>query len=328
MKRVFVMAAAVVAMVGGDMATSTDTAGGRPYEIIVPIAENLWTGAVGDSLRVALADEVPMLPQVEPMFDLVRVRPNGVGDLLLRHRTMLYVSVNDTLSAPTSIARYDVYAAPQLVVSLSAPTAASLAEYIGASKAELRTLFETTERERAIKNGDVYGEDMLERDIENQFGVKLNIPKGYRRAVTAEDDWIWILNDNRTASQGIFIYSYPYGGANDFTASAMIARRNEISRRIETERPGAYMTVNTEAPIEMEYIRINGRPWAQMRSLWDVIGDAMGGPAITYATLDDNGENVITIDCYLYSPEMPKRNMYRALEHVVHSAIIDKKTEQ
>ena len=64
-----------------------NNAGGKPYEIVVSIDQELWNGEVGDTLRSILLEPVPMFNQVEPQFDISRVNPGALKDLILRHAT-------------------------------------------------------------------------------------------------------------------------------------------------------------------------------------------------------------------------------------------------
>ena len=65
-------------------------------------------------------------------------------------------------------------------------------------------------------------------------------------------------------------------------------------------------------------MRINGRSWIELRGLWEVENDFMGGPFVSYTTLDERTNRLITLDCYVYSPKYGKRNYLRALEHLVY----------
>ena len=77
-------------------------------------------------------------------------------------------------------------------------------------------------------------------------------------------------------------------------------------------------------PFEPDYatMRIDSRPWIEMRGLWDVENYFMGGPFVGYTTVV--GGNVVTSNCYVYSPKHPKRNYLRALEHLVFLMYFEK----
>ena len=66
------------------------------------------------------------------------------------------------------------------------------------------------------------------------------------------------------------------------------------------------------------FFRLEGRAWVEMRGFWDVEGDFMGGPFVSYTTVDTATDRVFTLDCYVYSPKLPKRNYMREVEHLLH----------
>ena len=73
-------------------------------------------------------------------------------------------------------------------------------------------------------------------------------------------------------------------------------------------------------PFKPDYrtIRIGERPWIEMAGLWEVEGYFMGGPFVSYTTVNQKTKEVITLDCYVYSPDKEKRNMLRELQHLVY----------
>lgn len=297
-----------------------NNAGGKPYEIVVAMGQELWTGEVGDTLRSILLEPVPMFNQTEPSFDLSRVLPSALKDLVLRHRNILIVQIDPKLTEPTSTAQYNVHAKPQIIVNLSAPTNNSMVRYLSENREEIRQLFEMTERDRAVANNKKYGEKGIEQEISKMFGFSLNIPRGFKLKGSAGDDFMWVGNDVKTATQGVAIYSYPYTGKEDFTRENLIKRRNEFMGRIPGPSDGSYMITESYIEPVISYLLIEGRQWAEIRGFWDVQNDFMGGPFANYTTLDKTTGRVISIDCFVHSPKEPKRNMMRQLESIVYSA--------
>ena len=73
---------------------------------------------------------------------------------------------------------------------------------------------------------------------------------------------------------------------------------------------------------------VNGKEWIEMRGFWDVENDYMGGPFVSYTTINDATNEVFTIDCYVHSPKYGKRNFIRPLEHLVYLISFPKSVEQ
>ena len=58
-----------------------------------------------------------------------------------------------------------------------------------------------------------------------------------------------------------------------------------------------------------------------MRGFWDVEKAFMGGPFVSYSTIDTKTGYVVTFDCYVYAPKLPphKRNLLHSLEHLLYT---------
>ena len=65
----------------------------------------------------------------------------------------------------------------------------------------------------------------------------------------------------------------------------------------------------------------SGRLWCEMRGFWDVEGDFMGGPYVSFTTVDTERNRVFTLDGYVYAPDLQKprkRNYVRGIEHLLY----------
>lgn len=303
-------------------ANISSTAGGKPYELIVSVPDGTWHSEVADTLAAVFQAPVEMLNQYEPMFDMMRVQPSAMKDLILCHRNILVVRIDPTAAEPKSSAMIDPYSSPQLVVNVTAKDDKTMAQYLSENKAELQKVFNIQERARAKAYNKKYGNPRIESEIKEMFDITINIPQSFEKKKTEGHNFIWLGQEYPVASQGVIIYSYPYSGPQDFEPANLLKKRNEFVRHIPGPRApevDSYMITTREIEPDVEYIRIGDRPWAEMRGFWDVHNDFMGGPFVSYSTLDTNTGNVLTIEGYVYSPKNPKRNMLRALEHLVYS---------
>ncbi|MDR2885950.1 MAG: DUF4837 family protein [Rikenellaceae bacterium] len=323
MKRLIAIAAlaAVLASCGGGGGERKPASSGGLYEVFVVCTDERWDGALGDTLRAIMTTPVQMINQQEPSFTLLHILPTGFNPTIARHRNILSVKNGAEFAQPSITAQYDVYSSPQLVVQVTGPTPGSITQYLSDNRAELMHIFELAERDRSVALAARFNERALGEMIKKKFDVELDVPKGYKLR-TESEDFIWMSHERPIISQGFFIYSFPYEGKEDFDPEYMIARRNEFGSRIPGPSDGSYMSTFTEdedlAPV-VSYMVVNGRHWARMNGFWEVEGDYMGGPFVTYATLNPVTRRVVVLDCYLFSPKHPKRNFFRQLEHLVFS---------
>lgn len=293
------------------------TAQGKPYEMIVVCPQQEWTGEVGDTLRAILTAPVPYLNQTEPLFDVLRVTERGFTNLVVDHRNILKVVVDPTLPQAAVAVQYDLTSEPQIVLTLQGPDDKALVDYLSAHREELVHVLEQTERDRAVKYNRAFNNPGIEQSIRKTFGIDMSVPKGYTLAVN-ESDFLWARYEYPTASQGFFLYSYPYEGPQSLSEKALLAARNRFAARIPGPADGSYMTTSEVFPPEYRMFRLEGRLWCELRGFWDVAGDFMGGPFVSYTTVDTASERVLTIDCYVYSPKLHKRNFLRGVEHLLY----------
>lgn len=293
------------------------TAQGKPYEMIVVCPQQEWTGELGDTLRAILTAPVPYLNQTEPLFDVLRVTERGFTNMVVDHRNILKVVVDPTLPQASVAVQYDITSEPQIVLTLQGPDDKELVEYLSAHRDELLHVLEQAERDRAVKYNRAFNNPGIEQSIRKTFGIEMSVPKGYTLAAD-EPDFLWARYEYPTASQGFFLYSYPYEGPQSLSEEALLAARNRFAARIPGPADGSYMTTSEVFPPEYRMFRLEGRLWCELRGFWDVAGDFMGGPFVSYTTVDTAAGRVLTLDCYVYSPKLHKRNFLRGVEHLLY----------
>ncbi|MDE6046003.1 MAG: DUF4837 family protein [Alistipes sp.] len=297
--------------------SSSQTSQGAPYELIVVCEQREWNGEVGDTLRAILTEPVPYLNQTEPRFDVLRVRAQDFSGLIANHRNILRIAVDPTLDKAAAGVQYDLTATPQIVVTVQGPDDRAIVEYLSTYRSEVMTALEAAERNRAVAFARKFGAPNVEKAIRQTFGVEMHVPKGY--IVAAEQpDFLWARYEYPTASQGFILYAYPYTGPADLTAEALLRARNRFAARIPGPADGSYMTTSEVFPPQYSTFYLDGRPWCELRGFWDVAGDFMGGPFVSYTTLDMKRGRVLTLDGYVYSPKLHKRNFLRGVEHLLY----------
>lgn len=295
------------------------TAQGRPYELVIVSGHDTWNSPLGDSLRTIFTAPVPYLAaDTEPLFDVLRINEQGYTGTVAQHRNILEVVVSPKLTQSSAAVRYDVTAQPQLIVTLQGPDEAAVTAYASEHRAELVQVFEQAERDRAIRFAERYFAPEVSKVIDARFGVEMKVPRGYIVA-DSQPDFVWARYEYPQASQGFFAYSYPYEGAQSLTPEALIAARNRFAARIPGPSDGSYMTTSEVIEPTFRVFRLEGRIWYELRGFWDVAGDFMGGPFVSYSTVDRATGRVFTLDGYIYSPKLHKRNFLRGVEHLLYT---------
>ena len=318
----------------GDL-QSADNASGSPYELVLVCAQPEWQSELGDTLQSVLKQPVKELMQYEPVYDVMRILPNNFKSLTRTHRNVVVVNVNPEIAEPGIIVQYNVTAKPQIYITLKGPDTQSLAKYVSDNRDNILYVLEKAERDRTIAYATRYFSAPLREKIVEKFGMDLAVPNNYQ-VRSESDDMLWVSQEFPTASQGFFIYKYPYEGKQSLTREALVKARNKFASRIPGPREGSYMTTTNKIvddtgedymPYMPEYIQllIGDRMWVEMYGLWEVENYFMGGPFVSYTTVNKATNEVVTIDCYVYYPTLynkdpEKRNKLRALQHLVYLA--------
>ena len=329
----FIAAAALISTMVGCKAFNTlstgETSTGLPYELILVCSQPQWQSELGDTLQAIFKQPVQEVVLYEPMFDVVRILPNNFGSLTQRHRNIVTVLVDPSIAEPSISAQYDVTAAPQIQIAIQGPDNATVAKYVSDNRETLLYVLEKAERDRKINYVSRYYSEPIHDLLKERFGADMYIPDTYK-VRTYSDDMVWISQEYPEASQGFFIYKYPYEGQQSLTAEALVKARNKFASRIPGPVDGSYMTTVEElldatgenvVPFNYRYrsFTIEDCPWIELGGFWEVTNDYMGGPFVSYTTVNKATKEVVTYDCYLYAPtKKDKRNMLRELQQFIY----------
>ncbi len=293
---------------------------GKAGEIIVVIDKNDWEGNLGSRVRDLLACDCPWLAQKEPLYSLVNVPPGSFGDLFKVHRNILYFALSSQLDSAGVAYRHDVWAAPQCLVQISAHNSDEAAALLQENGKTIVSFIEQAERDRVIRNCVRYEEREIAPKVAEVFGGSPHFPMGYNlKKLTS--GFGWIADEKQYTMQGILIYKYPATGAPDeLTLSRIIEKRNEV---LKENVPGMFentwMTTGKYMPPQIEYLRYRGRDFAQVRGLWEVENDYMGGPFVSHSFYSPDGESVIVAEAFVYAPKFDKRQFLRQVESILFS---------
>lgn len=292
---------------------------GNPGEVVVIMDKTPWEGSPGEGFRKLLEEETPGLPQQEPLFDVVNISRKAFTDLFKIHRNIIFTSISPSNTQAGIQVEYNKWAKPQMVITMVAPDRESFDKLFNNNSQKILGLLYKAERDRLMDNYKSYSEAALIKRVEKRTGLHLNIPKGYYYAMDT-NNFIWLSHETSETSQGIFIYYYDYTDTATFTLNALINKRDEILMRyVGGETPGSYMTTELQVLPYFRSFKLNDVYTAELRGLWKVEGDFMGGPFISITQLDETHNRVVTVEGFVYAPKFNKRNYIRQLEAILYS---------
>lgn len=321
MKKLFLLAftASIIVSCRFTEKNEKPTSLGGTCNVTVVIKTSIWKSWVGDSIRAYLSAPLPALPQAEPMFKCGQLEPGEMKGLMEKSRNILQVNISDSVKYEGLFLRKDVFAAPQSIIEINAKSESSFLRIFRLKIQGITDLFYQTERERFISTFAQNNNTGISAKIKEQFGFSIAMPPGYFIAKSGSD-YMWIRLEHSKYSQALFFYCRDFTDSSDFNANRIIAFRNKVAKEnIPGALPGSYMTTDTILPRAVRNLPFGGKRAVEVRGLWCVVNDYMGGPFVNYTFLSPDNRKLITAEGYVYHPNNPKRDLLLQLESILYS---------
>ena len=317
-KKLLLVLAAVLTLAGCKSTKGLlPSVSGKAGEVIVIMEKSDWEDTLGGDVRDLLACDCPWLAQKEPLYSLVNVIPSAFGDLFKYHRNIVLFQVNPQIDSAGIIFRHDVWAAPQCAIQISAPDAAAASEILKEKVPMIVSALEQAERDRVIRNTLRYEEHPLFSQLSDIFGGAPHFPTGYKLRM-ATDTFAWIADDKQVY-QDVFIYRYPVE-KEPFILGKIIAHRNQILKdNVPGMFEGSYMTTSDYFQPTLEYLKYKNRDLVQVRGMWEVQNDFMGGPFVSHSFYSPDGKEILVAEAWVYAPQFDKRQYLRQVESLLFS---------
>ena len=251
----------------------------------------------------------------------------GFADLFKVHRNLLFFNISKSDQSGV-VYKNDVWAHPQCVIQVTAPTSDSAAVILKENSERIINSFEQAERDRIIANSIRYEEHSIPPAVKEMTGGSPHFPSGFKlRKKTS--DFLWISDDKQYVTQGVFIYRYPAAENDNFSMENIIAHRDAALREnVPGMFENTYMITSDAVTPAVNYIRFRGRQFAETRGLWEVYNDFMGGPFVSHSFYSKDGQYIIVLDGFVYAPKYDKRQYLRQVEAIMYSFEWDKADEE
>lgn len=292
---------------------------GKEGDILIVVEKNIWESKAGAKIHSILTQEFPALPQREPMFTIYNT-PHKTFDGSFRfHRNIVVMEIDKSIESTKILYERDKWALPQTVVTILANNIDDATSAIEKDEEKIINCFEQAERDRTIKIVRKFEEKRIQSIIKKTFGASISIPKDFvlKRST---DNFAWIAYETTFVNQGLLMYKYPYNKEEGLTSISIIRERDKaLMSNIPGMRPNSYMTTSSFIPPSFKNIKYKKTYFSEIRGLWELKNDYMGGPFVSHSFIDKTGENVIVIECFVYAPKYDKREYLRYVESILYT---------
>lgn len=297
---------------------------GKPGEVTLVMPSELYEGALGDSLYAVLCQEEPALPQsgmegAEPMFDLIQLPPSGFGNVFRSNRNILIVSLDPELEKPLIRIERDYWAKNQLLIRMSAPDKESMARLIYEKDDFLIQTLRQAEIDREVYLNNKYENTELVNQLLRNHQMRVQFPKGW---LPRQDkgNFVWVEYNPPDITQGVLICHYPYTSEDQVTYDQLIAdTENWLKEHVPGPSSGSFMTLELNAPVYSRVFEHEGHYVRELKGLWRVENDHMGGPFISWTFVDEARSRLVSVFGFVHAPKFNKRNHIRKVESMLHT---------
>ena len=264
---------------------------GQPYEVVLE-------GDTDSIVTKMLTEDVTGLPQPEPLCRLIQVKKGKTQGSYLLVRTRIIVNIGERdFSVRLS---HDENAAPQNIIRITARSTQQLLEKLNGEK--LRQIVNEVELKHLAEMQD---------EIKKMFGIDMKIPVSMNASKKAKD-FIWISNNASTGMQNLLVFKVKSEERRMKNSNAVPADdKAQIDSILRTNMLGETDSMYMEIPVLSE------------RGLWEMKGDAMGGPYVMHRIHKSTSQAEIQqgydlyIISFVYAPEMKKKILIKQLEAAI-----------
>ena len=291
---------------------------GMPYEVVLE-------GDTDSIVTKMLTEDVTGLPQPEPLCRLIQVKKGKTRGNYLLVRTRIVVNIGERDFSVTL--HHDENAAPQNIIRITAQSAQQLRERLNGEK--LRHIVDEVELKHLadIISGNPSKQNReMQDEIKKMFGIDMKIPAAMNASKKAKD-FIWISNNASSGMQNLLVMKVK---SEERRAEKVKSeeRRMKNSNAFHADDKALIDSIlqnNMPGETDNMYMVI---PHLSVRGLWEMKGDAMGGPYVMHrihrlqsqsvkqSQAAKQGYNLYIIG-FVYAPEMKKKILIKQLEAAI-----------
>ena len=313
-KTALILLAAALSLTACKKENFFPTASGRPYEVLVVMDSTDWKAPHGRALFDVLDTDVPMLPQSERSFRISQTEVKDFDRVLNIFRNIIIVNIDPRQFTRTKMKfTRDKWAMEQIVLTINSPSEEEFRNFCVEHRQDIVDFLTRTEMNRLVKELK-QKHSKVTFDLAKQiFDCEIFAPKELQSYKKGKD-FVWTSNNTASGLENIVIYSYPYEGPHTFNKEYLCHKRDSVMQvNLPGEKPGMYMQTDTLCSV-VRPIVVHNNYAMEMRGLWIMRNDCMGGPYVSHHRVDTENNRVIVVEGFVYAPEKMKRGLIRRLE--------------
>ncbi len=315
---------------------------GVANQITVICEDELWEGSVGDSIDYYLGSIYPILPRPEPLFDLRQFSPFEIKVENLRRELRTYLvcaTTEDTSSNAYKLAlehlgeeamntqvpklkkATDRWASGQIILYLIAPDENSLSSAIAQYFPSITEQVNKHDLKQIRAKTYIKGEShALSNKVKEVYNVDITIPADYQLA-QEDDQFLWLRKDFEDITMNLLFKSIDYKAQAQFSEAEVKAIRDSLGLKyVSSTSDKSFMKINdVDLPLYSTQRNLNGLYTLEVRGIWEMENDFMGGPFVSYLIHLPEAKKLLFMDGFILAPGQKKRDLVQQYDVIASS---------
>lgn len=286
-----------------------------PYELLVVANKDWLKTEAGQKLVEVVEAPISGLPQREGNFRVTYINPEAFKGVFKFYANILVVGVNMKYEESKMTLEKDLYARPQIVEGLYAPTDWAFVRLLEEHQKDVLKQFNENEfaRERKLLEKKYNGAVMAQ--VKKQFGVSIKVPEDVDDMKVGEN-FLWASASKLDFRQNVCVYTLPLTESLSFED----VRDSVMKVNIPGDRADQWMETDRRTVMMDDITRPD---LIVVRGLWDMRNDAMGGPFVSYFYADTVRNRFLVVEGFVFAPDKKKRPIIRQLEAALQTVAFE-----
>lgn len=280
------------------------------------MTDQLWGGAIGQTVRDMYAYPAEGLPQQEPLFDLKQIPPEVFSGFAQSSRSVLWVGIHDQTNVRID---KNTYAQPQTVAVVTAPTPTALTEIIVSQSEELIKTLRVQERAERLRR--IRKSTFNKHGLDEKFGFTLTMPSAYK-IFKENETTSWFQREIQKGHINLLVTTTTFdeGIVVDQNLEKIIAQHDSIGKSFIPGRlPNSYFITEKAYEPYVYQTTFGKKPALEIRGTWEVQGDFMAGPFLQYIINDNPNNRNVVLEGFVFAPSSAKRDYIFEVETILGS---------
>lgn len=285
-----------------------------PYELLLVANKDWLQTSDGAEFLDAVNQDIPGLPQKEPNFRVTTINPSAFKGTFTVYANVINVDIDKKYKDAKFTISRDVYVKPQIILNILAPNGQALVELVNKHRGTFLNIFIEAELQRECDYLASTHSGVVADAVKKKFGYSICAPKDLDRINKDGTDFLWSSANGRGNELNLCIYTYPYTSEKTFTLDYFMHKRDSVMKEnVRGEHDDQYMATEPRGIVTSQKAGKNGYLY-EVRGLWKMENDMMGGPFISYSQVDTVKNLVVVAEGFVYAPKKEKRELIREME--------------